>query len=144
MRAAAELLKGEHDFSAFRSPRCAARSAVRRIEALDVLDEPLPLLQTFQPEVGALVALRVRARSFLYNQVRYMVAALLECGAGRMSPAQCRALLDGRDVTKAPVLAPPHGLYLAAVDYPEEAHEQRRSRWDYDDTALLGGGTSDG
>lgn len=125
MRAAAQLFVGSHDFSAFRSSQCEALSAKRRVEACDVVEEPLPLLQRYQPECERRIALRLRARSFLHHQVRHMTAALLEVGSGRMSPTQLEALLASRDVRQAPAPAPPHGLYLATVDYPEEAHDRR-------------------
>jgi len=132
MRAAAQALLGEHDWSSFRAARCEASSPVRRLEALDVEEELPQVLQQYMPEVGRHLALRVRARSFLYNQVRYLVAALVEVGAGRMSLAQLEALRDARDVSKAPILAPAHGLYLASVEYPEASHEETRTageRW---------------
>ena len=132
MRAAAQTLIGEHDWSSFRSARCEASSPVRRLETLDVEEEPPQTLHEYMPEFGRHIALRVRARSFLYNQVRKIVAALIEVGAGRMSMAQLEALLDARDVTQAPILAPAHGLYLASVEYPEASHYETRTageRW---------------
>lgn len=132
MRAAARTLVGEHDWSSFRSARCEAASPVRRLETLDVEEEQPQVLQQYMPEVGRHLALRVRARSFLYNQVRLLVAALVEVGAGRMSLEQLAALRDARDRTKAPILAPAHGLYLASVEYPEASHDETRTageRW---------------
>lgn len=69
------------------------------------------------------MSIRVVAKAFLQNQVRYIVAALLAAGLGQMSPEDVAALLEPpySKERKAPPPVPPHGLYLARVEYPEEA-----------------------
>eukprot|EP01051_Picozoa_sp_SAG22_P011495 SAG22_NODE_1113_length_5533_cov_5.884063_3_plen_89_part_00 len=53
--------------------------------------------------------------------VRYVVAALVQAGAGRLPPADVRRVLAARDNSWGrPV--PPHGLYLAKVEYPAAAY----------------------
>jgi tRNA pseudouridine38-40 synthase len=59
----------------------------------------------------------VRARSFLYHQVRNMVAALAAVGMGRLPPSAIATLLQLRDRGRAPPTAPAAGLFLAHVDY---------------------------
>ena len=39
MRMAATLLRGTHDFDAFRSPRCSAMCSVRTVEELTLIEE---------------------------------------------------------------------------------------------------------
>ena len=69
MRSAALLLEGTHDFDAFRSPRCSAKSPVRTVEELILIDERPGALDEFLPEFGRQISVRVRSRSFLHNQV---------------------------------------------------------------------------
>jgi tRNA pseudouridine(38-40) synthase len=63
------------------------------------------------------VAITARAPSFLYHQVRLMVATLVAVGAGDMTPADVQELLAKKDVSFAPPMAPACGLYLARVHY---------------------------
>ena len=63
------------------------------------------------------VAVTARAPSFLYHQVRLMVATLVAVGAGDMTPADVQELLAKKDVSFAPPMAPACGLYLARVHY---------------------------
>jgi tRNA U38,U39,U40 pseudouridine synthase TruA len=74
------------------------------------------------------ISVRVRGQSFLRKQVRYLVAALLEAGTGRLgedaeelaAEGTRRILASGNTRWGKPVV--PHGLYLARVEYPEEAY----------------------
>jgi tRNA pseudouridine38-40 synthase len=63
------------------------------------------------------VAITARAPSFLYHQVRLMVGTLVAVGVGDMTPADVKALLEKKDVSQAPTMAPACGLYLARVHY---------------------------
>ena len=63
------------------------------------------------------VAITTRAPSFLYHQVRLMVGTLVAVGSGDMTPADVKALLEKKDVSQAPTMAPACGLYLARVHY---------------------------
>lgn len=70
----------------------------------------------------------IRANRFLYQMVRILVGTCLEIGAGRRTPESLGAVLAGGDRRAAGVLAPPSGLYLAAVGYdppwPEDEGER--------------------
>lgn len=107
MAAAGVHLLGEHDFSAFRGAGCQARSPVRRIDRLTVT------------RAGDSVVIEVRANGFLYHMVRNIVGALARVGAGAAEPDWAGALLAGRDRRLGAPTAPPQGLYLAEVHYPE-------------------------
>ena len=131
MRAAAAVLVGRHDFSAFRGSRCTAGSPVLTLDALDVFLEPTDTLDALRDEPGGgmqAISVRVRGQSFLRKQVRYLVAALLEAGTGRLgedaeelaAEGTRRILASGNTRWGKPVV--PHGLYLARVEYPEEAY----------------------
>jgi tRNA pseudouridine38-40 synthase len=107
MREAAARLVGRHDFTTFRAAQCQALSPVKTLDALDVARE------------GAGVVVRARARSFLHNQVRSLVGTLVEAGRGRMSPDAVAAALAARERAACGPVAPPDGLYLEAVLYPD-------------------------
>ena len=62
----------------------------------------------------------IRADRFLHNQVRLLVARMLDVGAGRLSVADVRgALATGAPLPRLRPAAP-EGLYLAGVGYPPD------------------------
>ena len=105
MQAAAQLLLGQHDFSAFRAAACQATSPLRTLDRLEVRRE------------GEEVTVIAEARSFLHHQVRNLVGTLAEVGVGKRDTAWPRAVLDGRDRTRAGQTAPAAGLCFMAVRY---------------------------
>lgn len=107
MNQAAQYLRGEHDFSAFRAAGCQSRSPVRFLEAITVTRK------------GEFVVIDVQANAFLHHMVRNIAGALMAVGSARQHPEWIREILAGRDRTVAGVTAPPHGLYLVDVGYPD-------------------------
>lgn len=106
MRAAAAGLPGERDWSAFRAAGCTARTAVRRIDSVEVATP------------GAhRIDIDVRGNAFLRNMVRILVGTLVEVGLGRLEPGQVGEIVASRDRTRAGPTAPPHGLTLVEVLY---------------------------
>jgi len=110
LRAGAAQLIGRHDFTTFRSSICQARSPVRTLDEITVTERPVP--------GGVEIAFRLRARSFLHNQVRSIVGTLERVGAGAWPPDRVRAALEARDRAACGPVAPPDGLTLVAVRYP--------------------------
>lgn len=108
MAQAAHYLLGEHDFSAYRALSCQAKHAVRTIRRLEVARH------------GELVVLDVVANAFLQHMVRNIAGVLMTIGAGEREPAWAREVLETRDRTLGGVTAPPHGLTLMGVEYPDE------------------------
>jgi tRNA pseudouridine38-40 synthase len=110
MQRGAAHLVGSHDFEAFRGARGGPPPDQSTCRSLDVLhvyrrdDE-------FQ--------LRAEGRSFLRYMVRNLVGTLVEVGAGRRDPDDLPKLLADRDRSRAAATAPPHGLCLEAIRYPE-------------------------
>eukprot|EP00967_Tisochrysis_lutea_P052292 scaffold64773_cov25-Tisochrysis_lutea.AAC.5 len=121
MRRAAAHFVGVHDFSAFRSKKCTAKSPIRRVIMVDVSEEPDSALDLQHIDCSRRISIRVRGNSFLQHQVRYMVAALLHVGQGKMKPDDMEQLLRASDSRFTPHPAPAHGLYLMEVKYPPEA-----------------------
>jgi tRNA pseudouridine38-40 synthase len=116
MQAAAPLLLGEHDFSAFRAAQCQARTPMRSLQRLDVLRS------------GPFIRVTCRANAFLHHMVRNIVGSLVSIGRGEQQPGWLRDVLDARDRRAAGVTAEPQGLYLAEVHYPEAAAIPRPGR----------------
>jgi tRNA pseudouridine38-40 synthase len=108
MHEAAQSLLGRHDFTSFRAAACQARSPLRTLDRLDVSRE------------GDRIVVHAEARSFLHHQVRNMVGTLKLVGDGRWSRSRVAEVLAARDRTAAGPTAPPHGLTLVAVRYPED------------------------
>jgi tRNA pseudouridine38-40 synthase len=61
----------------------------------------------------------VRGKSFLRYMVRKIVGTLLDVGRGRLQPSDIPALFELKDRSHSGPTAPPHGLYLVSVEYPD-------------------------
>lgn len=105
---AARLLLGRHDFTSFRAAACQAKSPLRTLDRLEIR------------RVGDLLLVRAEARSFLHHQVRNMVGTLKLVGEGRWAPDRVAAALAARDRSAAGPTAPPDGLTLVEVRYPDD------------------------
>jgi tRNA pseudouridine38-40 synthase len=105
MRAGARSLVGEHDFSAFRSSECQAKSPVKRMERVDVR------------AVGCYVVFELTASAFLHHMVRNIVGCLVYVGRGRHPPEWMQELLSARERSRAAPTFSPDGLYLAGIRY---------------------------
>jgi tRNA pseudouridine38-40 synthase len=107
MHMAAQVLVGQHDFSAFRAAACQSPTAVRRLDAISV-----------QRRDERWVEIEVSANAFLHHMVRNLAGSLIAVGRGERPPGWIGELLAGRDRRLAGITAPPQGLYLAGVSYP--------------------------
>jgi tRNA pseudouridine38-40 synthase len=105
MREAAALLVGEHDFSAFRSAECQAKTPLRRLYALEI------------ERRGERIDLVLRANAFLHHMVRNIVGTLVYVGKGKHPPRWAREVLDSRERARAAPTFAAEGLYLEAVEY---------------------------
>ncbi len=112
MRAGAAALVGRHDFTTFRSSICQARSPVRTLDAVEIDEISAP--------AGREYRFRLRARSFLHNQVRSIVGTLERVGRGAWPPERVGEALAARDRAACGPVSPPDGLYLVAVRYPQD------------------------
>ena len=108
MHQAAQMLIGEHDFSAFRAAGCQSNSAYRNIHEITVKRQ------------GEILMLDIKANAFLYHMVRNIAGSLIEVGK-QQKPAQWFAeVFEGKDRTKAAKTAPAGGLYFVRAFYPEQ------------------------
>ena len=122
MRAAAHRLVGEHDFSAFRSSHCSAKTAKREIYGIAISGKP-----------GQLVGIDVRGNAFLHNMVRIIAGTLIEVGRGRLSSCDVSTILESRDRTTSGPTAPASGLSLLRVHYQEPERCAPRPITNHDD-----------
>ena len=104
MKAAAEFLCGEHDFSAFCGNAKMKKSTVRFIHSI--------LIQ----RVGEEVHLQFTGNGFLHNMVRILTGTLVEVGRRERTPESIRSLF-GNKRAEAGFLAPAKGLCLEEVRY---------------------------
>ena len=108
----ARLLEGEHDFAAFSSTGSSVKTTVRTVHTVEFVP--------WADELGERtfgVHIDVCGSGFLYNMVRIMAGAILECGTGKLSlSAVGEALRTGeRDLLGKTM--PAKGLTLLRVDY---------------------------
>ncbi|MGE5793387.1 MAG: tRNA pseudouridine(38-40) synthase TruA [Bacteroidota bacterium] len=106
MRRAAQALVGEHDFSAFRSAECQAKTPVRELAGVAI------------ERCGDYVLLELSANAFLHHMVRNVVGCLVQVGKGAAPPEWLAEVLAGRDRRRAAATFGPEGLYLTRVSYP--------------------------
>ncbi|RLB65165.1 MAG: tRNA pseudouridine(38-40) synthase TruA [Deltaproteobacteria bacterium] len=105
MRTAAESLVGKHDFQAFRSSGCVAKTSVREIFQVDVFAD-----QEF-------VYIDIKGSGFLRNMVRIIAGTLVEVGQGRRPASDLPELLRLESRLSCGPTAPAHGLCLQEVWY---------------------------
>ncbi len=108
LTAAAAGLLGEHDFAAY-CRRKENATTIRELQRLDWRREP----------DGVLVP-TVVADAFCQSMVRSLVGALLVVGDGSRPTDWPGSLLNRRERASEVTVAPPHGLTLVRVDYPDD------------------------
>lgn len=108
MRDAAALLTGRHDFAAFSAnPNRIVESTVRTIHSLAVM------------QTEEVITLAACGEGFLYKMVRSIAGWLIRVGQGDVRALDTAAVLASRERTAAVPTAPPQGLFLWSVRYPE-------------------------
>lgn len=104
MRKAADLLCGQHDFSAFCGNAKMKKSTVRFLRSVQI------------EQNGEEIHLCFTGNGFLHNMVRILVGTLVEVGRGERSIQSIPSLFGGKRA-EAGFLAPPQGLCLEEVMY---------------------------
>ena len=105
MKKALKLFLGTHNFNAFRSTSCGAKSPVRTIERSTLTKKGDKILITFS------------SRSFLQHQVRSMVGCLKVIGEGKWNVGNLKILFKSKKRSLCAPPAPSNGLYLYKVIY---------------------------
>lgn len=105
MRAAAEILKGEHDFFSFCTNGKSKKSTVRIVDKIDIKQK------------GSYITFTYHGTGFLQHMVRILTGTLLEVGWHQRSVDSIKELLEKPDRKSAGATAPAQGLCLIEVDY---------------------------
>jgi len=109
MAEAAALLVGQHDLASFSGIPSKPTTTIRRVFHAGVtVSSPF-------------VVFDIEAEAFLPQQVRRTVGTLVDIGRGVYEPEQIARLLQEPVLGAADHTAPPQGLYLMHVGYPEGA-----------------------
>ena len=118
MRSALPDLIGKHDFKAFQAAGGSAKTTVRHILSADLSAE------------GPELVLTVSGNAFLYNMVRIIAGTLVEIGLAKRSPDAFRRAFSTGNRLDLGMTAPPSGLELTEVRYPDSAFTDPVSmRW---------------
>ena len=108
MRGAASLMVGTHDFANFGGPlEDPEASTVRRIYGIDL------------KAGGAFIQVEIEGNAFLPRQVRRMVGALTDVGAGRLKLEDIRKQISRAEDAPVARSLPPQGLCLVRVKYAD-------------------------
>jgi tRNA pseudouridine38-40 synthase len=105
MRAAAQHLVGEHDFSSFRAAECQAATPVKRLHTITVSTR------------GALWRFDFDGVAFLHHMVRNIMGCLVAVGQGLHPPDWMAEVLAARRRDAAASTFAPDGLYFAGPYY---------------------------
>ncbi len=120
MRAAAGVLIGEHDFSAFRSSECQARTPVKTLRAVEIARH------------GAYWRFDFDASAFLHHMVRNLMGCLVAVGSGVRPAGWMREVLDSRRREQAAPTFAAAGLYFAGPYYdPHHRIPERTPAFDW-------------
>lgn len=107
---ATSLFVGTHDFTSFANePHAgsAAKNPVRTIYRLQMC------------EVEAGLRLEFEGNGFLYKMVRNIVGTLVDVASNRLTLEDVSSIFEAKDRRLAAQAAPPQGLFLVKVNYPE-------------------------
>jgi tRNA pseudouridine38-40 synthase len=114
LAAAAAVMIGTHDFRGL-----AAAGPVRPDYRCRVA------LARWTPRAGdAGVTFTIEADRFLHRMVRFLVGTMVDIGLERRPPSDLGELLLAADNRRASPPAPPQGLYLEAVRYPQQVYAE--------------------
>lgn len=117
MQRTADLFVGEHDFATFGQPPQGVNTVRRVLQAVWQPVETTLFPLRGQPE--RTLVFTITANAFLQHMVRNLVGAMLAVGRGERTVSDVKAALDVRNRSRALRPAPPNGLVLECVDYPD-------------------------
>lgn len=107
MREGSRALVGTHDFTSFRAMGCQAKSPIKTVHEIELVQQ------------GPLILMSVRANAFLHHMVRNIAGVLMAVGTGKACVDWVNEVLQVRDRAQGGVTAPPFGLYFMEAQYPE-------------------------
>ena len=105
IKAASKKFIGTHDFSAFRSSECQAKSPIRSIKSVKV------------EEFSNFYLFTINGDGFLHHQIRNMIATIIYVGRNEMDLDYIDTLFKKKDRSLTPATFSPNGLYLTNIKY---------------------------
>ena len=103
------VLKGSHDFSAFKSSGSSNTNPVRSIYRAEIQG----------PGKDNILRISIEADGFLRHMVRNIIGTVVEAGHGKMDMNGFREVLESKDRQSAGIKAPAQGLFLVSVHYSD-------------------------
>jgi tRNA pseudouridine38-40 synthase len=107
MQQAAGIIKMYEDFTSFSKRNTQAKTFICNIQESKWILE------------GNQLIYNVKANRFLRGMVRALTATMLKVGRGKLSLDEFRNIIEAKDCAKATFAAPPQGLFLIQVAYPD-------------------------
>ena len=104
LKDSSKVFVGTHDFKAI-TKNHKLENTIRTIYSIDFEEE------------GTLLKIKFRGNGFLHNQVRIMVAMMVEVAREKITISDLENVLKSLDRKKAPKTAPANGLYLMDIEY---------------------------
>jgi tRNA pseudouridine38-40 synthase len=105
LKNASKKFEGCHDFSAFRSSECQAKSPIRLIENIRV------------ERFNNYYLFTINGDGFLHHQIRNMIATIIDVAKKEMSIDYIDTLFQKKDRSLTPATFSPNGLYLTNIKY---------------------------
>lgn len=114
MMEGAKLFQGKHNFIQY-CTKPGKDTQLNREIFLAQIETNRDFSAVFFPESSHL--LRIRAKGFLRNQIRLIMAQLVCLGRGEISVEKIRKSLTGRDISPLRHIAPASGLVLNKIEF---------------------------
>ena len=105
LKIASKKFEGRHDFSAFRSSECQAKSPIRSIENIRV------------EKFNNFYLFTINGDGFLHHQIRNMIATIISVAKKEISADYIDTLFEKKDRSLTPATFSPNGLYLTNIKY---------------------------
>ena len=105
LKKASKKLIGTHNFNAFRSANCQAKSPIRTLKMIKIIKKNEKIIFT------------LRSRSFLRNQVRSIIGCLKYVGEKKWSIKDLEKIIKSKNRKDCAPPAPAKGLYLSRIIY---------------------------
>ena len=105
LKKAAKKLIGTHNFNAFRSSNCQAKSPIRTLKVIKITKKKEKIIFV------------LRSKSFLRNQVRSIIGCLKYVGEKKWTVKDLEKVLKSKNRNNCAPPAPAQGLYLSKIIY---------------------------
>tara|TARA_Y100000591_G_scaffold235043_1_gene205791 strand:- start:1096 stop:1836 length:741 start_codon:yes stop_codon:yes gene_type:complete len=105
LKKAAKKLVGSHNFNAFRSSNCQAKSPIRTLKKIKITKK------------NEKIIFILRSKSFLKNQVRSIIGCLKYVGEKKWTIKDLENVLKSKNRSSCAPPAPAQGLYLSKIIY---------------------------